>query len=174
MNTKLHVIHHTTSLPSYDKTVAFYVSCLWPKKLSFESCGRKAIATDHRVKPLLNTWAGLFKAGSRQPRVSAKWFEFRYESLNSKFRLIVFAYNLIIGWSGKNRENYLGKCFWTKEKKTGSNLALGQALIGLRTTGPSMISFPTLWKNSIHYFPTLCLSWSLRQVISCQARGASP
>ena len=37
----MHVIHPTTSLPSFDKIVAFYV-CPWPKKLSFESCGRKS------------------------------------------------------------------------------------------------------------------------------------
>ena len=173
MNTKLHVIHPTTSLPSYNKTLAFYVSCLWPKNSVLKVLGRKVIATDYPVKPLLNTWAGLFKAGLRQPRVSAK-FEFRYERWNSKFRLIVFAYNLIIACSGQNRENNLVKCFWTKEKKNRVKFSPGSALIGLRTTGPRMISFPTLSNNSIHYFPTLCLSWSLRKVISFQVRGALP
>ena len=45
-----------------------------------------------------------------QSWVSAK-FELRYESLKSKFSLILFAYNLMIGYSKKNRENYPRKCF---------------------------------------------------------------
>ena len=49
--------------------------------------------------------AGLFEAGLREPRVSAK-FELKYESLKSKFSLIPFAYKLMIGYSKKNRENY--------------------------------------------------------------------
>ena len=58
------------------------------------------------------------KAGLRlEPKISAK-FEFRYESLKSKFSFILFTYNLMIGCSKKNRENYPGKCFWTKEKET--------------------------------------------------------
>ena len=61
--------------------------------------------------------AGLFEAGLRQPRVSAK-FELRNESLKSKFSLIHFAYNLMIGYSKKNRENYLSECFSLKEKET--------------------------------------------------------
>ena len=56
------------------------------------------------------TWARLFKAGLRYPRVSAK-FEFRVESLNSKFSLILFVYNLMIGYSKKIRENCPRKCF---------------------------------------------------------------
>ena len=43
-------------------------------------------------------------------RVRAK-FEFRFESLKSKFSFILFTYNLMIGCSKKNRENYPGKCF---------------------------------------------------------------
>ena len=38
-------------------------------------------------------------------------FEFRYESLKSKSTFILFAYNLMIGCSIKNRENYRGNCF---------------------------------------------------------------
>ena len=70
-----------------------------------------------KTAKIISTRAGLFKAGLRQPRVSAK-FKFRYESLKSKFSFILFAYNLMIGCSKKNRENYPGKCFWTKEKET--------------------------------------------------------
>ena len=50
-------------------------------------------------------------------RVSAK-FEFRYESLNSKFNLILFVYNLMIRCSKKNRVNYPRKYCWRKEKDT--------------------------------------------------------
>ena len=49
--------------------------------------------------------AGLFKAGLRKPRVTAK-FEVRYESLKSKFSLILFNYNLMTGYFKKNIENY--------------------------------------------------------------------
>ena len=63
-------------------------------------------------------------------------FEFRYESIKRKFSLILFIYNLMIGCSKKNRENYRGKCFGTKEEETGLRFNPGLALIGLRTTGP--------------------------------------
>ena len=43
--------------------------------------------------------------GYDNPGVSAK-FELRYESLKSKFSSILFAYNLILGYSKVNRENY--------------------------------------------------------------------
>ena len=65
----------------------------------------------------LNFWAELFKAGLRQPRVSAR-FELRFESLKSISVLILFVYKLMIGSSKNNRENYLRKCFWTQEKET--------------------------------------------------------
>ena len=42
----------------------------------------------------------------------------------------------MIGCSKKNRENYPGKCFGTKEEETGLRFNPGLALIGLRTTGP--------------------------------------
>ena len=64
-----------------------------------------------------NLWAGLFEAGSREPRDSAK-FELRYESLKNEFSLIHFAYNLMTGYSKKNRENYPSECFSLKEKET--------------------------------------------------------
>ena len=51
----LHVIHPTTSPPSFDKIVALilYV-CPGPKKV-LKVAGGKAMATDHRVNLLLNT-----------------------------------------------------------------------------------------------------------------------
>ena len=48
---------------------------------------------------------------SKQARVSTK-FEFRYESLKSKFSWIIFTYNLVTGYSEKSAENYPRKCFW--------------------------------------------------------------
>jgi len=63
----------------------------------------------------------LFNAGLRKPRVSAK-FEFRYESLKSKFSFILFAHKLMIGCSKKNGENYPGKCFQTNEKEAQVNI----------------------------------------------------
>ena len=46
----------------------------------------------------------------RENRVSSK-FEFRYESLQIKFSVILFAYNLMIAFFKKSRGNYPGKCF---------------------------------------------------------------
>ena len=42
--------------------------------------------------------------------ISSK-FEFRYESLQIKFSVILFVYNLMIAFSKKSRGNYPGKCF---------------------------------------------------------------
>ena len=58
----------------------------------------------------INSWAGLFEAGLGYPRVSAR-FDLRYESLKIKFSFVIFAYNLMIGYSKKNRENYSRECF---------------------------------------------------------------
>ena len=44
-------------------------------------------------------------------------FELRYESLKSKFSLTLFAYNLMIGYSKKNRENYPERVLLIKRKK---------------------------------------------------------
>ena len=57
------------------------------------------------------TWAGLFEAVWRWPRASAK-FELGYQGSKSKFSLILFAYNLMIGYSKKNREIFSRQCFW--------------------------------------------------------------
>ena len=43
-------------------------------------------------------------------RVSGK-FKLRYESLENKFSLVHFAYDLIIGYSKNNIENYPKECF---------------------------------------------------------------
>ena len=58
----------------------------------------------------VNTWAELFKAVLRQPRVSAR-FEFRFEGLKSISVLILFVYKLMIESSKNNRGNYPRKCF---------------------------------------------------------------
>ena len=55
-------------------------------------------------------WAELFIAGLKLTRVSAK-FEFRHESLNGKFSLTVFVYNLTIVYSKNSREIYPRGCF---------------------------------------------------------------
>ena len=62
------------------------------------------------VHMFLDIWAGLFEAVLRQPKVSAK-FELRYERLKNKSNFILFAYNLMIGYSTKNIENYPRECF---------------------------------------------------------------
>ena len=51
-------------------------------------------------------------------------FEFRYESLQSKFSLILFAYILMVGWSKQNLENYPSKFFWSKQKIACENIRL--------------------------------------------------
>ena len=58
----------------------------------------------------LSYWAELFKAGLKQPRVSAR-FEFSFESLKSISVLILFVYKLMIRGSKNNREHYPRKCF---------------------------------------------------------------
>ena len=68
-------------------------------------------------------------------RVSAK-FDFRYESLRSKFSFILFANNLMIGCSKKKRGNYPENTFEQKKKKPGLKFNPVLALIGLQTTGP--------------------------------------
>ena len=59
---------------------------------------------------IMCTRAELFKAGLRQPRVSAI-FEFRYEGLESISILMLFVYKLMIGSSKNSTENYPRKCF---------------------------------------------------------------
>ena len=59
----------------------------------------------------------LVNAANSQGRVVQSWvsakFKLTYESLKSKFSLILFAYKTVmIGYSKKNRENYLRECFW--------------------------------------------------------------
>ena len=70
-------------------------------------------------------------------------FELRYESLKIKFSLIFFAFNLMIGYFKKNRENYPRYSFDKKKKKTGFKFNPGLTLTGVRTTGP----WPRLFKR---------------------------
>ena len=62
-------------------------------------------------------------------------FELKYESLKSKFSLILFAYNLMIGYSKKNKEIIRESAFDSKKKKPGLKFNLRLALTGVRTTG---------------------------------------
>ena len=70
----------------------------------------------HTADHSVSTRAGLFEAGLRYPRVSAK-FELKYESSKSKFSLILFAYNLMIGYSKKNKENLSEKVLLIARKR---------------------------------------------------------
>ena len=63
-------------------------------------------------------------------------FELSYKSLKGKSSLILFAYNLMIGYSKKNRENYPRECFDKKKKKLMLKCNPGLALSGIRMTGP--------------------------------------
>ena len=58
-------------------------------------------------------------------------FELRYESLKSKFSLIHFAYNLMTGYSKKNRKIIRESAFDKKEKKPGLKFDPGLGLIGI-------------------------------------------
>ena len=59
---------------------------------------------------IIATWARLFKAGLKKPRVSAR-FEFRFENLKSISVLILSVYMLMFGSSKHNKENYPRKYF---------------------------------------------------------------
>ena len=87
----------------------WYTVAWWFGRLRSYSILQKTTLTAIKVK---NNSSGPPWAGLRQPRVSAK-FEFRYESLKHKFSFILFVYNLMIGCSKKNWDNYPRKCFWT-------------------------------------------------------------
>ena len=66
--------------------------------------------------------------------VSAK-FELRYESLKNKSSLILFAYNLVIGYSKRIEKIIRESAFDEKKKKPGLKFNPRLALTGLRTTG---------------------------------------
>ena len=70
-----------------------------------------------RKGPIIGILGRVVQSRVKITMVRAK-FEFRYESLKSKFSFILFPCNLMIGFSKKNRENNPIKCFWTKEKET--------------------------------------------------------
>ena len=65
---------------------------------SFQSLAKSLPGGKAMAQTWVPSWVGMFKARLTQPRVSTK-FEFRYESLKSKFSLILFVYNLMIGYS---------------------------------------------------------------------------
>ena len=74
-----------------DSSYKFYIPlhCSWSDKAPMPP--KKILNVDFSYLPK----AGLFKAGLRQPRVSAK-FELRNESLKSKFSLILLVNKLMI------------------------------------------------------------------------------
>ena len=61
-------------------------------------------------------------------------FEFKCETLKSKFSLILVVYNLIIRYSKKNRENA-----FDEKKRPRLTFNPGLALTGLRTTSAQEI-----------------------------------
>ena len=58
--------------------------------------GHLSLRRNKKQSEVINRRAELFKAGLREPRISAN-FEFRFESLKSIFSVIVFVYNMMIG-----------------------------------------------------------------------------
>ena len=65
-------------------------------------------------------------------------FEFKYESLKSKFRLIHFVLNLMNGCSKKNREIIQENNLEQKKKKPGLTFNPGLAIISFWTTRPAL------------------------------------
>lgn len=65
-------------------------------------------------------------------------FEFKYESLKSKFRLIHFVLNLMNGYSKKNREIIQENNLEKKKKKPGLTFNPGLAIISFWTTRPAL------------------------------------
>ena len=68
------------------------------------------------LKPLdqvIRSWV------KRKPRAIGAKFELRYESLKSKFSLILFAYNLMIGYSKKKEKIILEGAFDKKKTNPG-------------------------------------------------------
>ena len=67
--------------------------------------------------------------------------------------LILFAYNLMMGYPKKKIEKIIQESTFNKKKKkkkAGLKFNPGLALTGVRTTGPSLISktfVSTCWKN---------------------------
>ena len=91
--------------------------------------------------------------------ISAK-FELRYESLKSKFSLILFAYNLMIGYPKKTRETIPESAFDKKKKKPGLKFNPGLALTGVRTTGSQALNqIITVTKITMFKFSPLCSSF---------------
>ena len=58
------------------------------------------------------------------------------KNLKSKFSFILLAYNLMIGYSKKNRENYPGVLLTKRKQKPALKFNPALAITGVRTTGP--------------------------------------
>ena len=96
---------------------------VWKLKRAFE---KAAVSTavclqesfQVTVLKRVNYRAELFKAGLRQPRVSAR-FEFRFESLKSSSVLILLVYQLMIFGSKNNGEMIRENAFEHKKTNAG-------------------------------------------------------
>ena len=84
-----------------------------------------------------------------QPRVRAK-FELKYERLKSKFSLILFAHNLMIGYSKRIEKIIRKKTFKNKKKRQGLKFNSRLVLTGVWTTGPWVI-FVRAYKRRGYY-----------------------
>ena len=80
-------------------------------------------------------WTGLFEAGLRYPRVSAR-FEFKYESLKSKFSLISLPTIWWLDTLKTIKKIIRESAFDSKKKKPELKFNLRLALTGVRMTGP--------------------------------------
>ena len=112
----------------------------------------------HRNYDLRN-WAGLFKAGLRYLRISAK-FQLRYESLKSKFSYIRFAHNLMNWCSKKNLEIYPEKCFWTKKKKKKNSVKISPRVSANRSSNNWALNYK--WRIHAESLDPLCHTVTLK------------
>ena len=92
-------------------------------------------------------------------------FDLKYGSLKSKFNLILFAYNLMIGYSEKNRENILETAFDNKKKKPRLKFNPRLALTGVRTTEPRTIDTTSVYVTA-YVVPLICSLVSNQEIQS--------
>ena len=82
-------------------------------KFSIKPLNFKIIWSFYTAEPGCSSWVNWIHA---------------YKRLKSKFTIILFVYNFMIGCSKRIGEKYPKKCFWAKLRRF--------VLIDLRTTGP--------------------------------------
>ena len=93
-------------------------------------CLSKETLLPYHLYRKLKPWTGLFKAVVQD---NAGLVRNLNERLKSKFTLILFVHNLMIGYSKKNREIVRENAFKEKKKRPWSKFNPGLALIRLRT-----------------------------------------